>query len=295
MTIVDGKKIAEEILAEQKKIIDDRKLKPKLAAVLIGDDEASRIYINEKRKKSKIIGIDFELFELQSNIKQTKVTDLIKKLNDDKKVSGIIVQFPIPKTFDANAIVKTIDPKKDADGFHPENIKRFLKLDDLSDLLHKNLLLPVTAAAIMEILNRIQKGSEPFHISAQTAFIGKPSIFTKPLIHYFSRISNIKYPISNFQIISPNDPQLALKSRSADILIAACGKPRFIKANMVKKGAIIFDIGITRLKNGKIVGDVNFDEVAPKTSFITPVPGGVGPVTVAILMRNVVLAAAKSI
>lgn len=302
MTIINGKKIAREILQEQKNIIDQYQLKPNLATILIGNDAPSRIYINEKRKKSKIIGIDFELFELQSNIKQTKVIKLIKKLNDDKKVSAIIVQFPLPKNFDADAIVKTIDPKKDADGFHLENIKKFLGLDDLSGLLHKNLLLPVTPAAIMEILNRVQSNGsksasdwKPF--PRQTAFIGKSSIFTKPLIHYFSRISNIppirrarKYLISNFQIIPPNDPKLALKSRSADILITACGKPRFIKANMIKQGAIVIDVGINRFNN-KVTGDVDFDSVAPKTSFITAVPGGVGPVTVAVLLRNVVYSA----
>ncbi|MFH1713223.1 MAG: bifunctional 5,10-methylenetetrahydrofolate dehydrogenase/5,10-methenyltetrahydrofolate cyclohydrolase, partial [Candidatus Jacksonbacteria bacterium] len=205
---------------------------------------------------------------------------------DDKKVSAIIVQFPLPKNFDADAIVKTIDPKKDADGFHLENIKKFLELDDLSGLLHKNLLLPVTPAAIMEILNVIARRNKATTKQSQqvknikTILVGKSSIFTKPLIHYFS----------SFQIISPSDPKLALKSRSADILITACGKPRFIKANMIKQGAIVIDVGINRFNN-KVTGDVDFDSVAPKTSFITAVPGGVGPVTVAVLLRNVVYSA----
>ena len=290
MTIINGNKIAQEILAEQKRIINQNKLKPKLAAVLIGDDEASRIYVNEKRKKSKKIGIDFKLFDLPTAVKQAKVIDLLKKLNDDKTVSGIIVQFPLPKTFDADAIVKTIDPKKDADGFHPENIKKFLELDDLSDLLDKNLLLPVTAAAIMEILNVIAKRNDNTRKQIQRiknkkiAVIGKSSIFLIPLIHFFGQ---------QIAVINPNDPSLADKSSQADILITACGKPSFIKSNMIKPGAIVIDVGISRFDspNRLVAGDVDFDAVAPKTSFITPVPGGVGPVTVAILLRNVVLSA----
>jgi methylenetetrahydrofolate dehydrogenase (NADP+)/methenyltetrahydrofolate cyclohydrolase len=292
MIVINGKKIAKRILGEQKALIAKYQLKPKLVTILVGNDEASRIYINEKRKKARKIRVDFQNFCLPADVPQKKLIDLIEKLNNDKDVSGIILQFPISKSLDADTIIKTINPKKDADGFHPENIRRFLDLDNLDDILHKNLILPVTPAAIMEILNVIARDPNLGTSRNDVAIIAKPSIFITPLIHYFTKIRNWKLEIRNFITVSPGDPNLAKKSKQADILITACGKPGFIKGEMVKDGAIVIDVGISRI-NGKVMGDVDFGDVAPKTRAITPVPGGIGPVTVAILLRNVIYASSN--
>jgi methylenetetrahydrofolate dehydrogenase (NADP+)/methenyltetrahydrofolate cyclohydrolase len=292
MIVINGKKIAKRILGEQKALIAKYQLKPKLVTILVGNDEASRIYINEKRKKARKIRVDFQNFCLPADVPQKKLIDLIEKLNNDKDVSGIILQFPISKSLDADTIIKTINPKKDADGFHPENIRRFLDLDNLDDILHKNLILPVTPAAIMEILNVIARDPNLGASRNDVAIIAKPSIFITPLIHYFTKIRNWKLEIRNFITVSPGDPNLAKKSKQADILITACGKPGFIKGEMVKDGAIVIDVGISRI-NGKVMGDVDFGDVAPKTRAITPVPGGIGPVTVAILLRNVIYASSN--
>jgi len=282
MTIINGKKIAQDILAQQKKIIQKLQFKPKLATILIGKNEASRIYINEKRKIAKKIGINFKLFTFPNDVHQPKIIKLIKKLNTNKTVNGIIVQLPLPKNLNTDKIVQTIDPKKDADGFHQQNIQKFLQLDKLDNILDKNLLLPVTPAAVIEVLNQTLT-EKP--ISLNIIFIGKPSIFTKPLIHYFKKQSFQ----TNFQILSPDDPHLTSKSQPADILITACGRPGLIKKNMVKPKAIVIDIGIMR-QNSQVVGDIDFKQVKNKVKAITPVPGGIGPITVAILMRNVVFA-----
>jgi len=280
MTIINGKKIAKNILLSQKELIKKHSLKPGLATILIGNDEASKIYINEKCRQSKKIGIKFLNFQFPISISQPKVISLINKLNSDKDVHGIIVQFPIPAHLDADAIIKTIDPKKDADGFHPENIAKFLEIDDFNDALNQDLILPVTPAAIMTILNRICKARLRREVGLYNhiAVIGKCSIFLTPLMHYFQK---------QIEVINPNDPDLAKKSSQADILIAACGRPKIIKPEMVKPGAIVIDVGISRQAN-QVVGDVDFKKVAPKTKAITPATGGVGPITVAILLRNVV-------
>ena len=285
MASINGKKISQYILKEQKKIIDEYHLTPSLETILIGNDEASRIYTQEKRKKATKIGVKFSCRTFPTDVSQKEVLETIYTLNLDPLISGILVQFPLPHHVNPHAIIGSIDPAKDVDGFHPINISRFLELPTTEHILKSNLLLPVTPAAIMTIINSLGgihglfPGQKP-----RIVFVGKESVFTTPLVHYFTT-----HNISEFAGVLPNNPHLAEKTLSADILISACGKPCSITQEMVKAGAVVIDVGISRV-NGSVVGDVDFDAVAPKARFITPVAGGVGPVTVAILMRNVVYA-----
>ncbi len=283
--IIDGNAIARAIIKKLRALIKDAALSPGVAAILIGEDEASKIYIREKQKKSKKIGIAFHLFTFQSDVSESVVLQRIQTLNADQSIHGIIVQFPIPSRIDADALIAAIDPKKDADGFHPKNIASFLRIHSFENILEQNILVPVTPVAIIEII-RYVKGLHPNPNSLKKILlVGKCSVFVEPLIRYFQLTKKTR-----FEMISPDDPRLLQKTREADILIAAIGRPRFITKEMVGEGAVVIDVGTSRVR-GKIVGDVDFERVAPKVSFITPPTGGVGPVTVAVLMRNVVCAA----
>lgn len=305
MIIINGKKIAREILKAQKHIIQTKMAAPGLATILIGDNEASKIYINEKQKKAARIGVNFFNYNFPSNISQKEVETLINSLNADSAVHGIIVQFPISKHLNADDLILKIAPHKDADGFHPENIRKFLALSNLKNLMNADFPIPVTPCAIIEILNHtLAENPRLAPKNPCIVVIGKCSIFIEPLIHYFKLQSKGNHYLlspltkggprgvkavntNSFTVISPDDPSLTQKTLKADIIIAAAGRPHILRNNMVKQGAIVIEMGVSRVE-GKIIGDVDFNAVACKTAAITPTIGGLGPVTVAILLRNVV-------
>ena len=288
--LLNGRQLRDQILDWLKVQCLKIKAKPGLATLLIGNDQASQVYIDEKKKAAKRIGFYFENHHLPSSVSQAKVIRLIKKLNQRQDVSGIIVQFPLPRHLDADKLIQTIDPQKDADGFHPENIKKFLILN--LDKLKLNFWqkdfgfsLPVTPMAIIELtLQSLTMFEQPQSLNnLKIKIISKCSIFLTPLIHFFKQAQ------ADFEHILSDDPNLSLKTKKADLLIVAVGQPQFIAGDMVKIGVVIIDVGINKVRSHKfqVVGDVDFESVYPKCSLITPVPGGVGPMSVGFLMRNV--------
>lgn len=268
-TIINGRKIAKRMRLNLQREIKNQKLTPSLAVVLVGDDPASHLYVRLKGKASKEIGISFHKYLLKKNSDPRELEKTIDWLNQDKEVDAILVQLPLPEHFNENAIIKRISPAKDADGFHPDNLRA------LADS-HP----PVKPAPAHAVVRLIESTNQD--LSEKNALvIANHHIFHQP----------IKELLSHFGIHtdyrSPKHEDVAIRARKADILIVAAGIPKFIKARHIKPGAIVIDVGINRLKS-KIVGDVDFSYVKKKAGFITPVPGGVGPMTIACLLENVV-------
>jgi len=265
--IIDGKKIADKFLAGINKNIKKSKDKPGLAIVLIGNNPASEIYVNFKEKKAKEIGLYFERYDLDEGVSQTELMKIIDDLNQNRKIHGMIVQLPLPKHIDENLVIDSILPHKDADGFTPVNLG-YLVNDD-------NRLLPATARACLELIK-----STGQNIAGKNAVIvGRSNIVGKPTAMLLMQEN------ATVTICHSKTRNLKEHTKMADILIAACGKPKLIKKDMVKNGAIVIDVGINRVFN-KLVGDVDFDGVKEVASYITPVPGGVGPMTIAMLLDN---------
>lgn len=298
--IIDGRSIAKKILDEIKKESLEFKKRPALATILIGDNEASKIYISSKKKISqklnfKFKNYHFDIARFSRYVLEKKNLKLIDKLNQDKNICGFLLQFPLPRYLDADYLVQSIHPYKDIDGFHAQNIQKFLKIKDFRtiDLIDKkrkrNFLMPVTPTAVIEII----KASKIKLEKQKVVVAGKKSIFLTPLIHFFkiNRLSLMQvYPENNINTRRTlSSSNFFSKIKLADILITALGRAKFIKKDMIKPGVFIIDVGINRL-NGKVVGDVDFDKVEPLCSYITPVAGGVGPVTIAVLMSNVLKA-----
>ncbi|MFH1838024.1 MAG: tetrahydrofolate dehydrogenase/cyclohydrolase catalytic domain-containing protein [Candidatus Kuenenbacteria bacterium] len=289
--ILSGKKIAEKIKKELKQKIAKSKIKPGLAIILIGQNKSSKIYVEIKEKACKEIGMHFELFTFKIFDGKTKkyifnlekkIIDLIKKLNKRQDIHGILVQVPLPKGLNTNKIIETIDPKKDADGFHPQNIKKLL-------LKNETIVSPVFRAIIkfLEILPKTilkQKKNK-------VLIIGKNKIFVEPLKSFLEKF---KLNANIFFYKKNKIQELKKISAQADILIIVIGEPNFIMTEMVKKESIIIDVGYNFIKN-KSVGDVDFENVFKKVKFITPVPGGIGPLTVAFLLKNCYELAQKSL
>ncbi|MBE0638494.1 MAG: bifunctional 5,10-methylenetetrahydrofolate dehydrogenase/5,10-methenyltetrahydrofolate cyclohydrolase [Bacteroidales bacterium] len=286
MKIIDGKATAEiikhEIKIEVAKIIDNLDVAPHLAAILIGEDPASQTYISSKEKDCKSVGITSSVYRLG---KQTSESDLLKAidfLNLDDQVHGFIVQLPLPSHINVEKVIAAIDPRKDVDGFHPTNLGNML--------LGQESFLPATPFGIIELLKRYKIDTEGKHC----VVLGRSNIVGTPLSVMLSRKS---YPgnctVTLCHSHTRNLPEI---TQQADILIAAIGKEEFVTKDMVKDGAVVIDVGIHRKADEKstsgytLTGDVKFDEVAPKCSFITPVPGGVGPMTRAALLINTVKA-----
>ena len=273
--IIDGKELSKKILDKIKIEVEELKNKgiiPKLAMIMVGDDEASKIYIKNKSKACINVGVEFEEFILDKNINQEELIELVKKLNNRSDIHGILVQSPLPKQIDEFEIYKTIDYRKDIDGFNPTNVGRLQ--------LNKNTFLPCTAHAIVRIL-------EEYNIDIQgkhTVIIGRSNIVGKPLAQCLLNKD------ATVTICHSKTENLKQITNTADILISAVGNPKFITEDMVKENAVVIDVGINRV-NGLICGDVDFENVKDKASYITPVPGGVGPMTVAMLLKNVVIAA----
>jgi len=287
MKIIDGKAVAEKVINECKDEIVELKKKgitPGLAVVLIGDDPASKVYVGSKAKKCEELGIYSVKIEMPAESTQEEVMKVVEDLNNDDKVDGILVQSPPPAHIDEDAIVRAIDPAKDVDGFHPVNVAK-LALEDPTGFI------PCTPHGCMRLLE--DAGVETS--GAEAVVIGRSMIVGKPMaLLLMGKSGNATVTVAHSRT-----KDLAAVCRRADIIVAAIGMPEFVKADMVKDGAVVIDVGINRVEDAtkkrgyKLVGDVAYDEVAEKCSAITPVPGGVGPMTIAMLIKNTVIAAGR--
>lgn len=276
MTLLDGKSLSakiEEDLAVEIQKISEKGIIPGLAVILVGNDPASCSYVGMKAKACKRVGIYSVTHEMPSTITQDELLSVIDILNHNPNIDGILVQLPLPKHIDSEKILEAIDPKKDVDGFHPFNIGR----------LSANLdaFIPATPLGVMRLLKAYD-----IEVSGKDiAIVGMSNIVGKPLA---SLMLNAGATVSLCHILTRD---VAVYTKNADIVCVGVGKVGLITADMVKQGAVVIDIGINRLDSGAIVGDVDFANVAPKTSYITPVPGGVGPMTIATLLQNTLKAA----
>ena len=286
MQLIDGKQIAKAVHAETRAAVDALKAKgitPGLAVVLVGDDPASRSYVRSKDKMSKELGIHSVKHELPAETTQEELVALVQKLNADLAIHGILVQSPPPKHIDEDAVIAAIDPRKDVDGFHPLNVAK-LALDDPTGFV------PCTPLGCQRLL--LASGIDP--AGKHAVILGRSMIVGKPMALLL--MAKGKGGDATVTVVHSRSQNLAELTSQADILIAAIGRPGFVKAEHVREGAVVIDVGINRVedpsteKGYRIVGDVAFEEVAPKCSHITPVPGGVGPMTIAMLMANTVKA-----
>ena len=273
--IIDGKKLAKEI-RENLKIkceeLKEKGIEPKLAVILVGNDKPSQIYVKNKSKACEEIGIKFEEYLLDENIAQKELINLIEKLNKDNTIHGILLQSPIPEQLDINEAFRKISPEKDVDGFNPVNVGKLV--------LNQDTFVSCTPYGIMKMF-------EAYNIDLtgkNVTIIGRSNIVGKPLIQCCLNKN------ATVTICHSKTKELKEHTKKADILIVAIGKSKFITEDMVKKDAVVIDVGINRDENGKLTGDVDFENVEKKASFITPVPGGVGPMTIAMLMNNVLKA-----
>ena len=261
-----------EVKANVKKQTEELKEKfgvtPGLAVVIVGDDPASRVYVNNKKKACEAVGFMSEEYALPAETTQEELLALVNKLNQKEDINGILVQLPLPKHLDDKAVIEAISPLKDVDAFHAVNVGKIM--------LGEYDFLPCTPAGVMEMLHSYDIPVE----GKECVVIGRSNIVGKPmgmlLLHENGTVT----------ICHSRTKNLAEVCRRADILVAAVGIPKFVKADMVKDGAVVIDVGMDRDENGKLCGDVDFDNVKDKCSFITPVPGGVGPMTIATLMKN---------
>ena len=273
--IIDGKELAKKIRANLKiecEELKNKQINPKLAVIMVGDDPASKVYVRNKSKACEEVGIEYEEYLIGSNIAQKELIDLIKKLNQDKTVNGILLQSPIPSNLDINEAFRTIAPEKDVDGFNPVNVGKLV--------LNQDTFVSCTPFGIIKMF-------EEYNIDLtgkNVVILGRSNIVGKPLIHC---CLNKNATVTTCHSKTQNLKEIASK---ADILISAIGKANFVTEDMVKENAVVIDVGINRLDNGKITGDVDFENVKEKASYITPVPGGVGPMTIAMLMNNVIKA-----
>ena len=282
MQLLDGRATAELIREELKLAVESRRANgqkiPHLAAVIVGSDGASRTYVNSKVKTCEKVGFKSTLIEMASDISEEALLSKVHELNSDDEIDGFIVQLPLPKHIDEHKITLAIKPSKDVDGFHPENLGRMM--------LNLPCFLPATPAGIVEMLDRYAIETSGKHC----VVIGRSNIVGSPMSILMRRNANIGN--CTVTITHSRTTNLAEIARSADILVVALGKPEFVTKEMVKDGAVVIDVGIHRVEDAsrksgfKLLGDVKFDEVAPKCSFISPVPGGVGPMTIASLMIN---------
>lgn len=271
--IIDGKRISQEIKDELREKVASLKEDGKsaaLAVIQVGNDPASSVYVNNKKKACAYIGIESISYELPEETTEEKLLALIDKLNQDDAVNGILVQLPVPPHINDDKIIQAISPKKDVDGFHPENVGNLV--------IGEKGFVSCTPAGIIQLLKR--SGIEI--AGKNCVVIGRSNIVGKPMALLMLREN------ATVTVAHSKTQNLKEVCKQADILIVAIGKPQFITAEYVKEGAVVIDVGIHRDENNKLCGDVNYDEVAEHTSAITPVPGGVGPMTIAMLMNNCV-------
>ena len=291
MELIDGKKISaelqSEIAAEVKVIVSKGGKQPHLAAVLVGNDGGSETYVAAKIKACENVGFKSTLIRHTNEVSEAELLATVNKLNADKDIDGYIVQMPLPKHINEQKIIEAVDPAKDVDGFHPINVGRMV--------LNLPSYISATPNGIVELLKSYKIETAGKHCIV----IGRSNIVGSPMSILMAK--NNAFANCTVTICHSKTKDIASFTRQADIIICALGKPEFLTANMVKEGAVVIDVGTTRVpstetKSGfKLKGDVKFDEVAPKCSFITPVPGGVGPMTIASLIKNTLLAAKKEI
>lgn len=289
MKIIDGKEVSEkikkEIAIEVEKIVAAGGKRPKLVAILVGLDGASQTYVGNKERACAAVGFESEVLRMDATTTQDQLLAKIAELNEDSSVDGFIVQLPLPKHIDEQIVIESIDPRKDVDGFHPTNVgKMVIGLDTF---------VSATPMGIVELLKHYNIETSGKHC----VVVGRSNIVGRPIANLLSMKG---YPgDATVTICHSRTKNLKEVCRSADIIIAAIGIAEFVTADMVKEGAVVIDVGITRVddpssvKGYRIAGDVKFDEVAPKCSYITPVPGGVGPMTIVSLMKNTLKAGKK--
>ena len=274
--IIDGKKISADIRAEIKAEVDAITAKgeraPGLAVIIVGEDPASQVYVRNKKRGCEEVGFYSEVYELPATTTQEELEALVDRLNIDEKIDGILCQLPLPKHLDENGVILRIDPSKDVDAFHPVNVGKIM-IGDYS-------FLPCTPAGVMELLKRsgVEVAGKECVVVGRSNIVGKPQAML--LLHANGTVT----------VCHSRTRDLGEVCRRADILVAAIGKADFFGADMVKEGAVVIDVGMNRRADGKLTGDVNFAEVEPKASFITPVPGGVGPMTITMLLKNTLTA-----
>ncbi len=276
--LIDGKVISAAVKAEVAKETEELKKKgvtPGLAVIIVGEDPASKVYVANKEKACEQMGFASFKYALPESTTQEELLALVKELNEREEVNGILCQLPLPKHLNEELVLNTIIPEKDVDAFHPQNVGKIM--------IGEFDFLPCTPAGVMEMLKyeNIDINGKECVVIGRSNIVGKP--MSMLLLHKNGTVT----------ICHSRTKDLAEVCKRADILVAAVGRANFVTADMVKEGAVVIDVGINRLENGKLCGDVNFAEVEPKASYITPVPGGVGPMTIATLMKNTLTAAKK--
>ncbi|HJD15412.1 MAG TPA: bifunctional methylenetetrahydrofolate dehydrogenase/methenyltetrahydrofolate cyclohydrolase [Candidatus Enterococcus stercoripullorum] len=278
MNLLNGKELAQKLQQEMKQEVINLKekgLQPGLAVILIGEDPASQVYVRNKERAANNIGMYSVVYRLPETTSETDLIAKIEELNHDDKVHGILVQLPLPKHINEDLVLDTIDPAKDVDGFHPMNLGNLFA--------GKPTMIPCTPAGIMELI----KLSGVDLAGKNAVIIGRSNIVGKPMAHLLLQAN------ATVTICHSKTKDLPKVAKQADVLVVAIGRANFVTADFVKEGAVVIDVGINRDENNKLTGDVKFDEVAPLTSFITPVPGGVGPMTITMLMRQTIDAAKR--
>lgn len=274
--IIDGKLISKSVkdkIAAEVKVLKKSGVTPGLAVIIVGENPASQIYVRNKQRACEEVGFESFKYELPENTTQDELLELVKKLNDDDRVNGILCQLPLPEHIDESTVINNISPKKDVDAFHPENVGRIM-IGDYS-------FLPCTPAGVMELI-----ASTGTDISGkECVVVGRSNIVGKPMAMLLLHKSG------TVTVCHSKTQDLRAECQRADILVAAVGVPKLITGDMVKEGAVLIDVGMNRDENGKLCGDIDFDSCKDKASYITPVPGGVGPMTIAMLMANTLTAA----
>ena len=274
--IIDGKAISKQIkdeLRDEVEKLTEAGINACLAVIQVGKDPASTVYVNNKKKACAYVGINSRSYELPEDTSEQTLLDLVQKLNEDPEVNGILVQLPLPKQIDEDKVIRTISPDKDVDGFHPVSVGRLW--------IGEKGFLSCTPAGVIQLLKRSGIEIE----GKECVIIGRSNIVGKPMAML------LLHENATVEITHSKTVDLKEVTKSADILVAAIGKPKFVTADMVKDGAVVIDVGMNRDENGKLCGDVYFESVKDKCSFITPVPGGVGPMTISMLMQNTLTAA----
>ncbi len=279
MKLINGKEISavirQELRADCAAFVAAHGYAPGLAVVIVGENPASQIYVRNKAKACEEVGFYSEIHRLPESTAETELLALIDRLNADSRIHGILVQLPLPPHLDADAVTLRIDPRKDVDAFHPYNVGRMMLGDPV--------FLPCTPAGVMELLRR--SGIDP--AGKRCVVIGRSNIVGKPMALLLLAANG------TVTVCHSKTPDLPSVTRQADILVSAVGRAGFVTADMVKPGAVVIDVGMNRDAAGKLVGDVDFAAVAPLCSFVTPVPGGVGPMTITMLLRNTLSAAGR--
>ncbi len=277
--IIDGKELSKKIKLQLKIEVEELKKEgiiPKLAVIMVGDDPASKVYVRNKSRACRKVGIEFEEYLFDANIEEKELFSIIEKLNKDNSVTGILLQAPIPKNLNINKAFELISPTKDVDGFNPINIGKLT--------IGEDSFISCTPYGIIKMFEDYKIETEGKHV----VILGRSNIVGKPLIQCMLNLN------STVTVCHSRTSNIEEITKTADILISAIGKPRFVTSNMVKEGVVVIDVGINRLDDGLLVGDVDFENVFNKASYITPVPGGVGPMTIAMLLTNIVKAAKLS-